>query len=166
MTKEIAVGYTDSAISGFTSLAPSLPCINWPVDFRQVSADSAELVLTNVTSPVDQAETFRFAQRKVSNVYAGTDIDPSAYLPNRQGTSTLIELRETWMETSTTDETYRKAIPVRVGISFTLPMYGNITAVQALGLVLRCAAAVFDYKTADSTGMVSILRGVLTKKSA
>lgn len=163
MAKTIAVGYTDTAIGGFASLAPSLGVLNWGVDLKTLSKVPGEIVASNVTSPTDQPETIRLAQRKVSDVYAGTSIDPLGYLPSRQGTSTLIELREVWVETSSTDETYRKYIPFRCGLSFTLPIYGGITAAMAQTAVLRTVAALFERATSDTTGMTAIQRGVLNK---
>lgn len=166
MTKSIATGYTDTAIGGFTDLSPSLAILNWGQDLVLQSDSPEEKVYTNVTAPVDQPETIRLAQRKVANVYAGTDIDPSAFLPTRLGTSTLVEVRETWAETSSTDETYRKLIPVRCGISFTLPAYGNLTAAQAQALALRTVAALFERASSNTDGMTNLLRGVLTKKTS
>lgn len=164
MAKNIAYGFTDTAVGGFASNPQTLVALNWAVDHDILSDVPGEAVTTNLSSPVDQPETFRFAQRKVANVYAGTDVDPSAYLPVRQGTSTLIEMREVWVETDSTDATYRKLIPVKVGITLTFPSYGNITADMALASVKRCASALFETGVGTSTGIAALLRGVMKKK--
>jgi len=165
MTKSISLGFTDTAIGGYASVAVTLPALNWSADHNLLSNNPGEVITTNLTSPVDQPETFRFSQRKVSNVYAGLDIDPSAYLPTRQGSSTLIELRENWVETDSVDAMYRKIIPVRCGISFTLPSYGNVTAAMALELLYRTLSAAFEQGVTDETGMAALLRGVMVKKT-
>lgn len=163
MAKTIATGYTDTAISGNPTMTVTAGKLNFKADFRPLSEAPGEVILTNVTSPVDQPETMRLSQRKVANVYANTEVDPSAYLPIRQGTATLLECRETWVETDSVDTTYRKLIPVKCGITFTLPAYGNITADQAVGLVLRTLGLTFETGTVTSVGMAALLRGVMMK---
>lgn len=164
MAKSISVGYVDTAVGGFANNPQTLVALNWKVDHTLLSNVPGEAITTNLTCPVDQAETFRFAQRKVANVYAGTDVDPSAYLPIRQGTSTLIEVRELWVETDSVDSTYRKIIPVKCGITLTLPQYGNISADQALAVVKRALSGAFETGVGTSTGMAALLRGVMVKK--
>lgn len=164
MAKTIGTGYTDTAIGGFANNPQTLPAINWSVDHSPIVEVPGEVVTTNLSCPVDQPETFRFAQRKVANVYASTDVDPSAYLPVRQGTSTLVELREVWVETDSTDATYKKLIPVKCGITLTLPAYGGITADMALALARRALAGTFETGVATSTGFAALLRGVMKKK--
>jgi hypothetical protein len=163
VAKEISAGYTDSPVTGFASLDLSLPALNYEEDFRLLHDEPGEVVMTNVTAPIDQPETIRFASRKVGNVYAASDIDPSAYLPTRQGVSTLVETRQVWEETSTTDDSYRKLVPVRCGISITVPSYGALTAEMVEDLILRTVAALYDQADDTSAGIASILRGVLAK---
>lgn len=164
MAKSISLGYTDTAVGGFANNPQTLPALNWGVDHTPISDVPGETVTTNLSSPVDQPETFRFAQRKVANVYAGTDVDPSAFLPVRQGTSTLIELRQVWVETDSVDTAYRKLIPVKCGITLTIPSYGNITADQAMVVLKRTLAGAFETGVGTSTGMAALLRGVMKKK--
>lgn len=166
MSKSISHGFTDTAIGGFTDLSPALPILNWGTDLVLQSDEPTEKVYVNVTSPVDQQETIRIAQRRVANVYAGTDIDPSVYLPSKAGTSTLLEVRQFWAETSSTDETYRKIIPVRAGLSFTVPSYGNLTSAECLALAERALSVVFERASSNADGMTNLLRGVLVKKTA
>lgn len=163
MAKTIATGCTDTAFSGSTTLTVPIPGLNYPVDYRVLSNVPGEVVLTNVTAPVDQPEIARFAQRAKSNVYLGTDIDPSAYLPVRNGTSTLVELRQTLVETDSTDATYRKLIPMRVAVTIDLPSYGNITDAIVLALAERGIALLFEKGVVDATGFKAFQRGILKK---
>lgn len=165
MTKSIAPGYTDTAIEGFTALGVNHPAINWSEDFRVLSDQPGEVVLINVVSPVDQPETVRFAQRKVNNVYAGTDIDPSAYLPSRQGTATVVQVRDVLAETSSTDENHRLLAPISCGITLTAPSYVGITPDIAANLLKRAFACFFEEADATTDGVDALLHGVLKKKA-
>lgn len=163
MAKTVAMGYTDTAIDGFTSLDVSCAALNFEEDFEVESAVPGEVIAKNVKAPVDRPETIRWTQRKVANIYAGnSDIDVSAYLPSRQGTSTLIELRNITEETSSTDDAYRKLIPMRVGLSFTLPSYSGITAAMAKDQILRCVAAMFDQADVTDARIASLQRGIMS----
>lgn len=143
MAKTIAKGPTDTAFSGSTTLTVPIPGLNWTTDFRPLSKVPGEVVAVNVTCPVDQPETIRFSQRKIANVYNGINLDPAVHLPVKAGTATLIELRQLWVETDSVDTTYRKVIPVKVGITLTLPAYGNVTATMCLDTLKRAVAATF-----------------------
>jgi len=166
MTKTIVTGPTDTAFSGSTAMTVPVPGLNWFTDYRVRTSQPGEVVFTNVTTPTDQAETVRFSQRAKKDIYSGTGIDQAAYLPVRSGLSTLIELRQTWVETDSGDATYRKLIPVRVGITLDLPTYGNITAAQALVLTERAVSCLFERGTVNSTGLGALQRGILAKLQA
>jgi len=163
MTKSIVTGPTDTAFSGSTTLAVPIPGLNWTADFRMLPSSPGEVVATNVTTPVDQPETVRFSQRAKANIYQGTNIDPTAYLPVKNGTSTLLELRQTLVETDSGDASYRKLIPVRAAITLDIPSYGNVTAAMVLSLVQRAVALAFEKGVVTSTGLSAIQRGVLKK---
>lgn len=163
MTKSIATGYTDTAISGNPAMTVTVGKLNFATDHRVVSEVPGEIVTSNVTCPIDQPETFRFSQKEIANVYAQTNIDPSARLPITNGKATLLELREVWVETDSTDATYRKLIPVKVGIQFTIPAYGSITADMAMVAILRAAGLIFETGTVTSAGVNNINHGVLRK---
>lgn len=166
MAKTISTGYTDTAIAGNPAMTVTIGKINWAADHRMTQDDPGEVILTNVTSPVDQPETSRFSQRKVANVYSSTDIDPSAYLPNKAGTATLLELREIWAETDSVDTTYRKLMPMKAGITLTLPANPNITSDQVRDFLLRAVSLAFETGTVTSAGIAALTRGVMRKADA
>lgn len=165
MAKVIATGTTDTAFAGSTALTVPIPGLNWGVDFRSLSSVPGEVIATNLSSPMDQPETFRFSQRAKANIYAGTDIDVSAYLPTRQGLDTLIECREVWVETDTLDSTYRKLMPGKCGITLSFPAYGNVTPEMVLSLLKRTVAAAFEQGVVTSTGISALQHGVLRKSN-
>lgn len=163
MAKSIATGCTDTAFSGSTTLTVPIPGLNWTTDYRMLVNNPGEVIATNVTAPVDQPELVRFSQRAKTNMYQGSDIDPSAYLPIKNGTSTLCELRQTWAETDSGDAAYKKLMTPRCAITLDLPSYGNITAAMVLALVERTVALMFEKGVVTSTGVNAIQRGVLKK---
>lgn len=163
MAKVIAIGPTDTVVAGHAQNDVVAPALNFEADFRVISEVPGEVILTNVTCPIDQPETLRFAQRKVANVYSGTDIDPSAYLPSRQGTSTVVQLRQVAAETSTTDEAYRKSLPMSCGITFTVPSYVAVTPAMVLDLVERTVSALFEQAVDSDSGIDALLHGVMKK---
>jgi hypothetical protein len=166
MSKTLTKGYADTAISGGSSQAFTLAPLNFGADFRILSNVAGEVVLTNVTCPADQPETIRVSQREVTNIYANTNIDTSAYAPVKNGTATLIEMRGNWVETDSTDASWRKIIPVKVGLTLTLPAYGStLTGATLLNFVSRAVSAAFEQNTNDSTGLVALQHGVLLKKA-
>jgi len=166
MTKSIATGFTSTPISGVSNPSITVPLQNWAMDFGVQVDDPGECAVTELTALTDQPALVRVSQRANSNVYAKSDIDPTAYLPSRSGTDTLIERRETWAETDSTDATYRKLIPVRCGITIQVPAYGNITDAQVLDLVKRTLAGIYDSSGTSAIDVVSpILHGVLKKKT-
>jgi len=128
-----------------------------------VSSVPGETVTANRTSPLDQPETYRFSQKEIKDVYAATDIDPSARMATKAGRATLIELRGAWAETDSVDVTYRKLIPYKVGIQFTMPTNASVTADMALAAILRAYGLVFETGTVTSAGINNILHGALRK---
>lgn len=164
MTKSIATGYTDTAIAGNPAMTVTVGKLNYGADFRKSSVASAEVIATNVTCPVDQPETLRISQKPISNIYANLDVDPSGYLPNKKGSATLLEMREIWVETDSVDATYRKYIPVKVGLTLQLPQYAAVTSALAQAAALRAVSMLFEQGVVDTTGMDALIRGVLAKK--
>lgn len=166
MTKSIATGFTSTPIAGVTNPTITVPLQNWAVDFAVTTDAPGDTAVTELTALVDQPVSVRVSQRANSNVYARTDIDPSAYLPSRAGTDTMIERREVWAETDSTDATYRKLSPVRCAVNITVPAYGNITDQQVLDLVKRTLAGLYDTSGTTVIDVVNpILHGVTKKKT-
>lgn len=163
MAKSIATGPTDTAFSGSTTLTVPIPGLNWTTDHRILSSNTGEMLTTNVTSPTNQPETFRFARKVIKDVYANTGVDPSARLSTKTGFAQLVEMRQLWKETDSVDVTYEKFIPLKVGITIQTSDYGNVTADMLLTAAKRAIAALFEKGVVTSTGMAAYQRGVLKK---
>jgi hypothetical protein len=166
MAKVLATGISSTPISGVTSPEIVIPLQNWHEDFGVQVDDPGELIVTAVTSPVDQPAIFRISQRANANVYAKSPIDPAAYLPVKSGTETLIERKEVWSLTDTLDAAYGKLMPVRCGITITVPASAEIKDSDVLNLVLRTLAGLFDSSDPDGSTVVNaLLHGVLKPSS-
>lgn len=163
VTKSIATGYTDSAIAGSPAMTVAVGKLNFAADSLVLSDVPGETILTNRTSPFDQPEVLRFSQKEIKDIYAGTDVDPSARVSVKNGRATLLELRGMWAETDSVDATYKKLIPYKVGIQFNMPSYGSVTAAMALTQILRAFGMVFETGTVTDVGVNNILHGALKK---
>lgn len=153
---------TDLAVNPTTTL--TFKALNFPADFREIEDAPGKVVLTDITTPLDQPSTIRVAQTSRPNVYAGTTLDPSVHLPNKKGTDTIVEVREIWSETETTDPSYQRMFPVRVAITMSLPNASQVSTADATALVLRAVAALG--KAGDNnitTGITDLLHGVVKK---
>lgn len=163
MTVSIDKGFTDSPPAGAGTL--NIPFTqNYAEEYRLLSDSPGEVVMTNVDALIDQPATVRVSQRKVQNVYANSDVDASAYPAVKAGTATLVERREIWAEIDSEDATYRKLLPVKCGITLTVPQNGTIDASMVSDLVLRTLQALFESGDTSTAGLNALLHGVLCKK--
>lgn len=164
MAKSIATGYTDTAISGNPAMTVTVGKLNFGVDYLvQPGSSTSEVNLVNATSPRDQQETIRFAQKSVKDIYTGTDIESDARVSVKGGLDTLLELRGVWLETDSVDATYRKLIPYKVGLQFRMPNYSSVTPAMALAQVLRAYGLAFETGTTTEAGINRILHSNLMK---
>lgn len=112
MTKKISWGYTDTPVDGVSSVALARPVLNLSSDYRVKTEKPGEVVITNLTTPLDRPETIRFATSDIRDVYTSTDIDPSVYAPSKRGVSLLAQITETISVTDDTDADYRVDLPM------------------------------------------------------
>lgn len=169
MTRSIDRGVgTETTINGIAGTEKIGVTFTNPKDLRVVSESPGESLLTLVTSPVDQPCTFRTSVKDVANIYNGSDIDPSAYLPSKRGQTTYVELREVWKETDSGDPSWSKLMPVRIGISMTVPEYSGIAVLDVTTLISRAATALV-FQPSDNAltldRIASLMRGVLRPKN-
>lgn len=161
MSKVVNVGYVDTPIQGVTSLKLDRGLLNFKADWRIKSDTPGEMVLANLSSPVDRPERLRIAQSDVANIYQGTDIDPSVYAPSRRGTSILCQLTETFSVTDTVDADYRVDLPVSVHLVIKVPNNENLSAAMIQTTVGRLVSGIYDTGSEATTRIAAILRGSL-----
>lgn len=161
MAKTVAVGYTDTAISGVTSLDLARGLVNYAADWRVKQDEPGEVVLTNLTSPISYPERFRIGASEVADVYKGSGIDPGLYAPTRRGISVLCQLTETWKLTDSTDATYEVALPITGHIVLKIPSNENITPAMVDTFLGRLVSGLYETGSETTTRLASILRGSL-----
>lgn len=158
-------GYTDK-LSATKNVA--VPQLSYATDFSVKTDTPNEVVITNVTSPLDQPETIRFGIQNIRDIYNGTSVDPTAMSVARQGVSLVVQLndilRVTPEESSTScccGEGFQD-YPISTHIVIRTPVASPITADVVLSVVKRNIAALFG-EGADVTSarLNSMLRGAL-----
>lgn len=162
MSKVISTGYTDTAISGVTSLEFPRAILNFEQDFRVKSNNSGkEVVITNITSPIDRPENIRIAYTDIANVYSGTGVEPSILAPSKRGVSILAQVTDVLSVTDTTDADYRIDLPISAHMVIKVPSNDNITAAVVQTLVGRLLSSLFDEGVSTTARLDAILRGSL-----
>ena len=161
MAKSVSVGYTDTAIVGNPVLNLLRGSVNFGADFRVKQESPNEVILVNLTSPVDRPEKFRFSYSEVANIYSGTDVDPSVYAPSKRGVSVLCQLTETLSVTDDTDPSYRVDLPISAHLVLKLPANENITATMLQTIFARMASGLYATGLTTTSRIDSMVRGSL-----
>lgn len=164
MTKSTSYGPNGTPVEGLASVTFTVAPLNYDADFAELESGPGKVVYTDISSPQDQPSTLRIAQSSRPNIYAGTSIDPSVFLPSRKGVDTIVEVREVWSQTDSDDSTYLKQAPVRAALTLTLPENGIVTADAVARLVQRVVAALYLQGEATyANGIDAINHGALKK---
>lgn len=163
-TINISKGYADTPISGAQPITLQRPVINFKEDFRIKRNAESELTLINLTSPLDRTEKVRYSVQNVSNVYAGTDIDPSVYAPVKRGVSLLVQRTATVSVTDTNAGNSRIDLPVSFHIVAKVPVSEHVDADFIESEVLRTLSVMYETNSADTTRINAMLRGSLAPK--
>ena len=161
MSKQLVLNRTDTAISGVSSLALPLAVLNFPVDFVVKNRSNKEAVLANLTSPLGAVETIRFAVNDVSNVYSGTQIQPTLWATSKHGVSMLVQLNEIFSITDTADTSFRQDLPVSAHIVLKVPDSEFITGDVMKTIIGRLVDAMFDSGVVTSGRLAALARGSL-----
>lgn len=158
-------GYTDKITQQKNIAVPEL---SYSSDFSVKSETPNEVVITNVTSPLDQPETIRFAQQPVKDIYNGTAVDPTAMSVARQGISLVVQVNDILRVTPDGGENNcccdggYMDFPISTHIVIRTPVAQYITADTIMTVVKRNFAALFG-EGADVTSarLNQMLRGAL-----
>lgn len=162
MTKQINRGYTDTPISGVSSLNFARGLVNIKQDFRVKSNNNGkEVVMTNITSPIDRPENIRLAYTDVANVYNGTGVEPSAFAPSKRGVSVLAQLTDVLSVTDSADSAYRVDLPISCHLVVKVPASEFITASEVQIAIGRLLSGLFDTGSTSGARLDAILRGSL-----
>lgn len=162
MTKEIKPGYTDTPVDGVAALTFPRAVLNIKQDFRVKSNNNGkEVVLTNITSPIDRPENIRLAYSEVANIYNGTGIEPSVASPTKKGVSVLTQVTDTITVTDTADADFRIDLPLSAHLVIKAPASEYITSEQVQAVIGRLLSCLFDTGVTSTSRLEAILRGSL-----
>lgn len=161
MAKVVNKGYTDTAISGNPTLTFTRGALNFGADFRQKSVTANEVILANITSPVDRTEQIRYAYSSIANVYAGTSIEPSLAAPTKRGVSMLVQVTDTISVTDSVDPNYRIDLPVSYHLVVKVPANENLTAALILEGVGRLVSSLYETGGNTTSRIEGLIRGSL-----
>lgn len=164
--RNIDKGYTDTPIEGVSSLKLDRGMINFGKDFRLKTNGSTEVVLTNVTSPMDRPETVRLARTEISDIYKNTDISPGVMSPSRRGVSLLAQVNETIQITDDTDADFLQHLPVSAHLVLKVPASEYIDATHVEELIGRLISTLYDTGSTSESRLAALLRGSLAPKDA
>jgi len=161
MAKSVVYNRTDTPISGVTELSIPIGLVNFGADFRIRTNEPGEAVITNITSPIDRPEKYRFAMNEIRDVYRNTGIDTTLYSPSKRGASVLCQLTDVWTVVDSADPSYEVALPLEGHIVLKLPANENITADMVKAFVGRLVSGLFETGVTSSGRIRTLLRGSL-----
>lgn len=164
MPKTISWGHSDTPVTGVTKLTLNRPVLNFPEDFRSKSKTPGEVVITNLTTPLDRPEQFRFATSDIRNIYSATDIDESVYAPSKRGVSILSQITDTITVSDDADADFRIDLPLSAHLVVKVPASEYIDAGIVEKLVARLVSSLYETGKDDATRLDSMLRGSLSPK--
>lgn len=166
MAKVKSTGYTDTPIEGVTSLNFTRGLLNFEKDFR-VKSDTAgqEVIITNLTCPIDRPEKIRLSYSDVANIYNGTGVEASVCSPTKRGVSILAQLTEVISITDSADPDYRIDLPVSYHLVIKVPTSDQLSAVDIQTGLGRLLSGLYNTGSLDTTRLEAILRGSLRPTS-
>lgn len=162
MAKVLNVNYTDTPISGATAVSLQLPTLNYHADYRVVQDEPNEVIITNLTSPIDQPERIRWACSEVKDIYRNSGIDPTLYYPTRRGTQILAQITDIFSITDNDVPDYLALLPISAHLVIRVPNNDLISEAVVTAETSRMIATL--YETAGTTVLPrvrSLLRGAL-----
>jgi len=162
MAKVITMGYTDTPVSGVTALTFPRAILNFDKDFRiKSNVNGREIVLTNITSPIDRPENIRLAHSEITNVYSGTGIEPSVAAPTKRGYSILVQITDTVSVRDDQDADFRLDFPLSYHSVLKIPASEYITTDIVKVMIGRLLSSLFDTGSVTNARLDAILRGSL-----
>lgn len=158
-------GYTDSVA---TKKSIQIPDLSYDKDFATTKETSDEVILTNVTSPLDQPERLRYSIQSIGNVYSGTGIEPSYQSVSKRGVSVLGQVMDTILVTPTDEGGCCCAasymLPIEAHWVARAPIHQAVTAEMVLTVLLRSFSTAFGTGLITADRLNAILRGALNPR--
>lgn len=156
-------GFIDTPITGVTKLDLPRGLINFKDDFNVVDDGPYEVLLTNISSPLDRPERFRFAYTQIKDIYNGSDIHPSVQAPSKKGISLLVQLTNTVSEQDATSNS-RVDLPISTHVVMKFPAAMEITPELVQEQLGRLISGMYETGSVSTTRLKSMMRGSLLPK--
>lgn len=147
-----------------SSLNVSVPVLDYK-DFSPRKVEATEVELTNMTSPVDQPETLRFAITPINNVYQNTGVDPAYYGASRKGFSVLVQLNDILRVTDSVKPEFVQDFPVSAHIVIRGASSQYVSSDNVYSVVKRLVAALTP-GTDTSARLNELIRGALMPQTS
>lgn len=162
MAKTIHKNYVDTPVSGVSALNLGLDILNFGADFRVKSDEPNEAIITNMTSPIDRPETFRYALSTVADVYKGTGIDVAYRSPSSKGLSLVCQLSDIYdLYDETVDDPKEQYIPLQGHIVLKMPCNEAISSATIKTFLGRLVAGLFSTGVVNDARLAALFRGSL-----
>jgi hypothetical protein len=127
--------------------------------FRVKSEKPDEVVLTDITAPLDRPCSAKIGSQEISNIYKGTGIVPAHQSASTKGRRIICGLRAIAKKTDDADATYEVHLPFSVDIVVKTAQDELITPALLLEAVGRCVGLMQDETTGDR--LAEQLRGAI-----
>lgn len=162
MARLLGTNSTDTPQTGVSDVKLTIPALNYSADFRVMVDRPEEAVITNITSPLDEPERFRFAHQSVADVYKGSGVDPTLYYATRKGTQILCQLTEVLPVTDSENPLYRAVLPLSCHLVIKVPNNDLMSAEVVTSYIERMLAGLYEVQAGSQTSRLrSLLRGAL-----
>lgn len=154
-------GTVDTNISGVTPPSLTLPVINFPIDYRVKVDNSKEVVITNITTPLDQPESIRFGYSEISDIYKNAGLNTDQIIGSKNGLSVLAQLNTTLKVTDDTSATVLGYLPISAHIVLKVPKSGYITDDVLKSVISRLVGTCYNE---GKFNLMTLTRGAITPK--
>lgn len=162
--KSLKFSFTDTPISGVTTLDFPRGLVNFGTDFAPISEKPTEVVISNVTADRDMPEKFRFQYSNINNIYTNTGIAPSVQAASLRGTNLLVQLTEVASITDSVDASYRVDAPISAHLVLKAPAIEQVTETVLMTVIGRLISGLFETGDEGETRLARLLRGALLPK--
>lgn len=154
-------GTTDTAVSDITAPSITVPVLNFPIDYRLKSDSPKEVILSNITSPLDQPESIRYGYSDIANIYANAGLNSDQVIGSKNGMSILTQLNTTLKITDDTGATVLGYLPISAHVVLKVPKSGYITEDILKSVTSRLIGTLYSD---GKSNVMTLLRGAITPK--
>lgn len=144
MAKIMTMNYSDTAISGVSTLSLPLSVLNFGADWVMQQSVADKAVAVNMLSPADRPETLMWGISSLSNVYAGKGIEAPYQSQSKKGYSIVVQLANYGTVTDSTDPSYTAYEPFTTHVVFRFPAIEQVTGSVLKAQLGRLADACFN----------------------